>query len=74
MTFDLKWLLPFTVPFFITGIYRLLALVTGVAYSPDFAILVSTIFGLLLGGAVAVLLFETPAIWPVRISKKGGDK
>ena len=70
MTIDLKWLLPFTAPFIVTLLFRLLVLVTGASYNPDLALVFSTSVGLMLGFLITMFVIEVGPLYPIRIGKK----
>ena len=71
MTIDLKWLLPFTAPFIVALLLRLLVLVTGASYNPDLALVYSGVLGLMLGFLLFMFALEIGPLYPIRIGKKG---
>jgi uncharacterized membrane protein AbrB (regulator of aidB expression) len=76
MTIDLKWALPFVLPFAVLFTIRALFFCAGVAWTLEYAhgvIGVSVLLGFISGGVAAIIMDTEGVYWLLRIGRKRND-
>lgn len=74
MTIDLKWALPFVLPFLLLLMTRLLAVVAGAPWTPEgatVAVVLCMALGVIIGGFIAGCMQDYGVKWQIHLFCKG---